>query len=520
MIGAGWSIRRAGRRGDGDQGVDCVRMSGLDETVFAGRYRAVRRLGSGGTATVFLARDVRLEREVAVKRVHGAEVTAATARRLWREARIMASLRHPNLVPVYDMVMDDDDLLLVMEYVRGETLADVLASAPLDWESTVALLDPVAAALDYVHGRGVVHRDLKPSNILVGAGGVVKVADLGLATAAEITKITPPGAILGTPAYMAPEQARPGAITPAADVYALATMIFEALGGSPPRRGRTVVAILAQATQEPPADLREHRPETPAAVAEALMRAMSPTPEERQGSASQLLRELAAGFDAGPAEDTAAPQLRFNGGRSSPLLPERSSKPAEQAPGRRPAAGNRRARVLAIGALAVATAAVLGLVTLLANQQSSRPQPAPPSSRAQATPHSEPARTPTASAARSATPTAEGPQTLSAAATVRAFYRRAAAGDYARAWALAGPGMRRAFGNSLQRFSRDLSSLRRIHFKRVAIVARDDTGVVVEIQSVATHDDRVDRCTGTLRTIRGNAGGWLVEPAGVRCTSN
>src|SRR3954451_6456164 len=274
-------------------------MSGPGPAVFAGRYRAIRWLGAGGTATVFLARDERLEREVAVKRVHGAEVTAETALRLQREARIMASLRHPNLVTVLDMVTDADDLLLIMEYVQGQTLAEVFASGPLAWEHTSALLTPVAAALDDVHREGVVHRDLKPSNILVASNGVVKVADLGLATAAEITRITPPGVILGTPAYMAPEQARPGRCTHAVDIYALATIAFEALSGARPRAGRTVVAILAQATQEPPADLREHRPGTPAPVAEALMRGMSPDPQDRQTSASQLLADLASGFAAG-----------------------------------------------------------------------------------------------------------------------------------------------------------------------------------------------------------------------------
>src|SRR3954470_22325603 len=191
-------------------------MSGSDARLFAGRYRAIRWLGAGGTATVFLARDERLEREVAVKRLHGAEVTTETAVRLRREARIMASLRHPNLVAVYDMLMDGDDVLLVMEYVPGETLADVLRDGPLGWPRALALLGPVAEALDYAHESGVVHRDLKPSNVLVGAGGVVKVADLGVATAAQITKITPPGTILGTPAYMAPEQARAQPCTAAA----------------------------------------------------------------------------------------------------------------------------------------------------------------------------------------------------------------------------------------------------------------------------------------------------------------
>src|SRR3954469_14547552 len=278
--------------------------------LFAERYRSVRRLGHGGSATVFLARDERLERDVAIKRVHGAEVTATTIKRLWREARLMASLQHPNLVAIYDIVVDGEDLLLVMEYVEGGTLADLFASAPLSWERTVELLGPVAAALDYVHSEGVVHRDLKPSNVLVGDDGSVKVADLGLATAAEITKITPPGAIMGTPAYMAPEQARPGTPTPAADVFALATIAFEALSGALPRWGRTVVAILAQATREPPADLREHRPHTPARGGAGLIRGMSPVPEGRQPPAPALLADLAAGFSAEPPAEIQPPLAR------------------------------------------------------------------------------------------------------------------------------------------------------------------------------------------------------------------
>src|SRR3954468_15997130 len=298
--------------------------------LFAERYRSVRRLGHGGTATVFLARDERLEREVATKRVPGAEVTATTAKRLWREARIMASLRHPNLVAIYDIVVDGEDLLLVMEYVQGRTLADVLASAPLSWEHTAELLDPVASALDYVHSQGVVHRDLKPSNVLVGDDGSVKVADLGLATAAEITKITPPGAIMGTPAYMAPEQARPGTPTPAADVFALATIAFEALSGTLPRWGQSVVAILAQAAHEPPADLREHRPDTPAGVAQALMRGMSPVAEQRQRSASALLREITAGFTEAPTTEirpaSSPPSLRFERGVRSRTAANRRTR--------------------------------------------------------------------------------------------------------------------------------------------------------------------------------------------------
>jgi hypothetical protein len=332
--------------------------------------------------------------------------------------------------------------------------------------------------------------------------------DFGIANVQEarLTKLTRDGALLGTPAYMAPEQARPGTITAAADIYALATIAFEALSGSLPRWGRTVVAILAQATQEPPSDLCEHRAGTPAPVAEALMRAMSAEPDERQTSASQLLRQLADGFE---------PDTTENGFVSPPA--ERSAPPTEHLPIRPRPARKRRARVLAISALTLAAAAVIGVGALLANGSGSRSTPPPPTTRAQARPSAEPTSTPTATP--SATPAPRRPRRLSATATIRAFYRRAAAGNYASAWRLAGPSMRRAFGDSLPRFRRELSSLQHIDFTRVAIAARDDAGVTVAIQSVATHADRVDRCSGTLRAIRSEAGGWLVEPAGLRCIS-
>src|SRR5690242_18813856 len=127
------AFARPGAPGD-DRRVDRGEMSALGRSVFADRYRVLGRLGAGGTATVFLAQDERLRREVAVKRLHGAEVAAQTGQRLRREARIMAALRHPNLVTVYDMPMDEDDLLLVMEYVPGESLGAVLAYAPFGWK--------------------------------------------------------------------------------------------------------------------------------------------------------------------------------------------------------------------------------------------------------------------------------------------------------------------------------------------------------------------------------------------------
>ena len=466
-------------------------------TLFCGRYLVVRRLGSGGTASVFLAEDQELGRQVAVKRLHGAEVTEVTAERLRREARITASLHHPNLVTVLDMLMEDEDLFLVMEYVAGGTLSDVLEEAPLEPRRVLELLRPVAAALDHAHARGIVHRDVKPSNVLVGSDGTVKLGDLGLATAAEITRITPPGSILGTPAYMAPEQAQPVPCSPATDIYALATIAFQALSGTLPRTGSTALAVLRQAAMPPP-DLRERRPGAPAAAADALIRGMALEPGERQSSASALLDELEEAFGAPTHTRRPSPARRTP---ADVLAADRA--PAPPPPRRRPG------RLLAPLALLAAAAAVVA-VLLLARDPG-------PEEQAATTP--EPTREPSAEATREPTREAEPaatPRALSPAATVRAFYERAAEDDFTGAWRLAGPGMRAVYGGSRAEFARQLGSLERIEFEELAVEARSGATATVRVRTVATHTDRVDRCAGTLRTVR-SSGRWQVEPAGLSC---
>ena len=155
-------------------------------------------------ARVLLAEDERLGRQVAIKQMHSS-APEDSARRLQREARIGAALSHPNLVSVFDIETEDESVLIVMEYVEGETLRDALARGPLESERALAVVRDIAAALDHVHAQGVVHRDVKPANVLIGRDGA-KLADLGIATAAEATRITVSGTVLGTAAYMAPEQ--------------------------------------------------------------------------------------------------------------------------------------------------------------------------------------------------------------------------------------------------------------------------------------------------------------------------
>ena len=165
-------------------------------------------------AAVYLAHDERLGRDVAVKRLHTSERDEIDARRFQREAKLGASLSHPNLVSIFDTEQDDESVLLVMEYVDGETLADLLARGPVEPARAVEIVRAVAEALDHAHGAAIVHRDVKPGNVLLGRDGSVKLADLGIAKAVERTDITATGTVLGTPAYMAPEQLEGGKLGP------------------------------------------------------------------------------------------------------------------------------------------------------------------------------------------------------------------------------------------------------------------------------------------------------------------
>jgi serine/threonine-protein kinase len=243
-------------------------------------------------ATVTLAEDLLLLRRVALKRVHTAG-DLRELRRLRREALVGASLNHRNLVAVYDAhEAEDGDLMIVMEYVEGETLRQAIrrrGAFPAD--QALPVLRGVADALDALHGRGIVHRDVKPENILLGSQ-TVKLADLGLARAAEHTQTTAGGPIAGTFSYMAPEQLEGRETGPAIDVYALAAVAFEMLSGSKARRESNPVALAHAIATRPPPDLREAWPQAPPEAAALLTTAMSPDPATRPSSAGALVARL------------------------------------------------------------------------------------------------------------------------------------------------------------------------------------------------------------------------------------
>jgi serine/threonine protein kinase len=264
-----------------------------------GRYRVVRHLGSGGMASVLLCEDERLGRQVAVKRLH-ADSPVDVEQRFNREAKLGASLNHPNLVSVFDTATDDEGVLIVMEFVDGEPLSRILRRGPLRPEEVVRIVGELGEALDHAHSQGVVHRDVKPGNVLVREDGMTKLADLGIATASDGTRITRSGTVLGTAAYMAPEQLDGREAGPPVDIYALAAIAFEMLSGRKPREGRTPVEIAHRIATEGAPDLRDAWPRAPKEAAQVLQRGMALRPEDRPASAGELARELADALEDDP----------------------------------------------------------------------------------------------------------------------------------------------------------------------------------------------------------------------------
>ncbi len=342
-------------------------------------------------ASVWLCHDERLDRPVAVKRLH-ADSPRDAERRFLREARLGASMNHPNLVSVFDTETDDEGLLIVMEYVEGESLAHALRRGPLRAARVGEIARELGEALDHVHANGVVHRDVKPANVLLRHDGAAKLVDLGIAVSVDQTRVTRSGTVLGSAAYMAPEQLEGADLGPAADVYALAAVCFEALAGRKARDGRTPVEIAHSVATTPPPDVRDHAPDVPAAAAAALTRGMSREPVERQHSAGELAFELANALERSrperarpargetrtlplaaptPASRTAAPASPPASGRSPTARHASASRP----PSRR---SRSFAGPLAAGLIALAAAAVIAAVLLAGGndgdkQQADRP---------------------------------------------------------------------------------------------------------------------------------------------------
>ena len=260
-----------------------------------GSYEIVRELGRGGMATVYLAHDFKHDRPVALKVVHPEIAAGLGPERFLREISLTARLQHPHILSVFDSGAVDGRPWYTMPYVRGESLRDRLRrEVQLPVETAVEITRQVALALEYAHREGTVHRDIKPENVLLSDGQAL-VADFGIARAigaAGEESLTGAGVAIGTPSYMAPEQASGGQVDGRTDVYALGCVMFEMLAGEPPFTGPTPQAIIAKRFAHPPPSLRVVRPTVPATVDEAIKRAMAPVPADRFGSVAQFAEAL------------------------------------------------------------------------------------------------------------------------------------------------------------------------------------------------------------------------------------
>ena len=293
------------------------------KSVLADRYSIERELGAGGMATVYLARDLKHDRNVAIKVLRPELAAALGEERFLREITTTAGLRHPNILPLYDSGSAGGALYYVMPFVVGETLDDRLRrERRLPLHDALAIVREVADALGAAHAQGVVHRDIKPANLLLESGHAV-VADFGIASAVQMaggTKLTQAGMAVGTPVYMSPEQAAGGQqIDGRSDLYSLGCVLFELLVGEPPFNGPSAPSVLAQHLSTPAPALSSRAPGIPAPVAAIVSRLLAKEPDERYADARQLINAIDGALT--PATTAAYLAAQRSAGRRSLLIP-------------------------------------------------------------------------------------------------------------------------------------------------------------------------------------------------------
>ncbi len=285
----------------------------MAQQVFTGRYEIIRHLARGGMAEVYLARDLLLDRPVALKVLFPEfSHNRSFVERFRREARAAANLNHPNIVSIYDWGEEDGTYFIVMEYIDGLTLREVIrAEGRLRPERAATIGADIAAALDFAHRGGVVHRDVKPGNVIIS--GMVKVTDFGIARASDPQEsLTQTGAVMGTATYFSPEQAQGVGIDPRSDVYSLGVVLYEMVTGRPPFTGESPVAIAYQHVRETPVLPSVHNPDVPPQFEAVVMKAMAKNRGDRYTTAEELRADLAR-FSNGQPVLAAAPPSDITG---------------------------------------------------------------------------------------------------------------------------------------------------------------------------------------------------------------
>jgi serine/threonine protein kinase len=277
----------------------------MEAGTLSGRYETAERLGSGGMSNVYKATDRILERTVAVKILaeHLSDDERFVAR-FRREALAVARLIHPNIVQVYDSGVDDGRHYIVMEYVAGRSGAQILQRhGPVDAETAAEIGIQACAGLDYAHRRGIIHRDVKPGNLMINGGPVgsgdlgVKLTDFGIARAIEQTRITQVGSVVGTAAYLSPEQVRGDEATPGTDVYALGVVLYQFLTGRLPYEGSSLAELAVRQQNEKPLPPSTYNSEVPEPLSAAVLRALEGDTRRRYASADEFATGLQMGLE-------------------------------------------------------------------------------------------------------------------------------------------------------------------------------------------------------------------------------
>jgi serine/threonine-protein kinase len=344
-----------------------------DETIIADRYRLVRRISRTEMAEVYEAVDQVLDRKVAVKLLLPELATNTDfVTRFQREARAAASLNHPNIVAVYDFGTHESSHFIVMEFIDGPTLADVIRDeAPLPDSRAAEIGMEIAAALAAAHQQGIVHRDVKPGNVLLGSGGIVKVADFGIARAVsgQTSELTRPGTIVGSVSYVSPEQAMGGEIGTASDLYSLGAVLYVMTTGHPPFVADTPVAVAHQHVHQEPTPPTELNPDLSPAFAALVMRALAKDPAARPPSAEAMRQELLGVVEGATAPEVTSPEATsvMNAPTQSSTQVLTSAMPPTAA-GRAVSEDDRRRRAALAAVVAfVLAVAVIALIAFIAS---------------------------------------------------------------------------------------------------------------------------------------------------------
>jgi serine/threonine-protein kinase len=370
-----------------------------------GRFEISRTLGRGAMGTVYLARDPRIDRQVAVKTLRDPsatpELSAEVEARFHNEARIAGRLEHPNVVTIYEAGREEGVLYIAMEYVDGEPLNQYAASHSPSFAERIELIRQAALALGHAHEKGVLHRDVKPGNILVTRDGQVKVADFGIGKLLAGTgSLTRTGQLVGSPAYMSPEQIRGGALDARSDLFSLGVVLYELLTGVRPFPGNSMTTLVYQILHTEARDPLAAKEELPPLAREIFARLLAKSPEQRPADAAEFSRELARLGRADARRQASANSAPIAGRSAAPATPVPPVPPATLPPAS-PGAASPPARRMVPRAVAAAVAllALAALVALLRG-------------RGKSTPAGSPAATPGAASAAPVAPTAspvEGP---------------------------------------------------------------------------------------------------------------